>query len=338
MPGGNRRYDAVMPIVLLPFREYVIKVHSRCNLACDYCYMYELADKSARTDPAKMNPMVFERVRQRIAEHVRENRVPSARIVLHGGEPTLVGIARLTDMAKALRASMPGPTATEISVQTNGLRIDSAAIDALASADVKIGVSLDGDRRASDRHRRFRSGRSSFMTVDRALRALRSRPDTFAGILCVVDVANDPVATFEALLAYAPPQNTRLPATACQLDTPRAGAPTGDTAYGRWLIAVFDRWYSAPRQETRVRIFEEIINLLLGGRSRTESVGLSPIATIVINVDGSYEQIDTLRSAHPGAVATGLNAFRSCPLMHAMRHPAVMVRQIGLAGLSEQML
>ena len=32
----------------IPFREFVLKVHARCNLACDYCYMYELADQSWR--------------------------------------------------------------------------------------------------------------------------------------------------------------------------------------------------------------------------------------------------------------------------------------------------
>src|ERR1043166_2879062 len=31
-----------------PFREFVLKVHSRCNLTCDYCYIYEMADQSWR--------------------------------------------------------------------------------------------------------------------------------------------------------------------------------------------------------------------------------------------------------------------------------------------------
>ena len=31
----------------VPFRQFIIKIHSRCNLACDYCYVYEMADRSA---------------------------------------------------------------------------------------------------------------------------------------------------------------------------------------------------------------------------------------------------------------------------------------------------
>ena len=32
-------------------REFIVKVHSRCDLSCDYCYMYEMADQSWRSRP-----------------------------------------------------------------------------------------------------------------------------------------------------------------------------------------------------------------------------------------------------------------------------------------------
>jgi uncharacterized protein len=53
----------------------------------------------------------------------------------------------------------------------------------------------------------------------------------------------------------------------------------------------------------------------------------------VVDVDGSYEQIDTLRSAYPGAVDTGLNVFAHA-MDEALRHPAIVARQIGAAALS----
>ena len=34
-----------------PLRQFLIKLHSRCNLACDYCYVYTLADQTWRTKP-----------------------------------------------------------------------------------------------------------------------------------------------------------------------------------------------------------------------------------------------------------------------------------------------
>lgn len=316
----------------IPFREYVIKVHARCNLACDYCYMYELADKSARGGPPAMPAGTFDRTCRRIAEHASEHQLPAVRVVFHGGEPTLVGTARLCQMATTLRASLPDHTTAGITVQTNGLLLDRSAVARFAGAGVKVGVSLDGDRRANDRHRRHADGRSGFPAADRALQSLRDVPETFAGILCVIDLANDPAATYESLLAYAPPAVDFLLPHA-HWDAPPPGRVAGRTPYGDWLAAAFDRWYGAPAQETRVRLFEELIRLLCGRPSRIETIGLSPVATIVINVDGSYEQIDTLRSTFTGAVRTGLTVDTD-PLDAAMRHPGVLARQRGVAGLA----
>jgi uncharacterized protein len=54
-----------------PFREFVLKVHSRCDLACDYCYMYEMADQSWRDRPRRMSIEIAHRAAMRIGEHAR---------------------------------------------------------------------------------------------------------------------------------------------------------------------------------------------------------------------------------------------------------------------------
>lgn len=316
-----------------PFREFVLKVHSRCNLACDYCYMYELADKSWRAATAVMSDDVLDAACRRIAEHATAHGIPQLRVVLHGGEPMLLGADRLAGVADRLRARVPAPTTVDVLVQTNGVLLTADALEVLAGAGIRVGVSLDGDRVATDRHRRYANGRSSFDAVDAALRRLRDRPAAYAGILSVVDLANDPVATYEALLAYQPPMVDFLLPHANWGSPPPGWGGGADAPYGEWLVAAFDRWYGAPVRETRVRFFEEVLNLVLGGQSHTEVVGLSPVATLVVNVDGSYEQVDTLRSAYPGAVDTGLDVFAN-DLDEALRHPAVKARQIGVAALS----
>jgi uncharacterized protein len=316
-----------------PFREFVLKVHSRCNLACDYCYMYELADKSWRAATAVMSDEVLDAACRRIAAHATAYGIPALRIVLHGGEPMLLGAARLARLAERLRAAVPPPTTVDVLIQTNGVLLTGGALETLAGAGIRVGVSFDGDRVATDRHRRYASGRSSFDAVDRALRRLRDRPAAFAGILSVVDLDNDPVGTYEALLEYQPPMVDFLLPHANWGSPPPGWAGGAAAPYGEWLVAAFDRWYSAPVRETRVRFFEEVLNLVLGGQSHTEVVGLSPVATLVIDVDGSYEQVDTLRSAYPGAVDTGLNVFAH-DLDEALRHPAIKARQIGVAALS----
>src|ERR1700752_2618399 len=54
-----------------PFREFIVKGHSRCDLSCDYCYMYEMADQSWRRQPRAMSPDVAELTARRIGEHAK---------------------------------------------------------------------------------------------------------------------------------------------------------------------------------------------------------------------------------------------------------------------------
>ncbi|MEV2241255.1 FxsB family cyclophane-forming radical SAM/SPASM peptide maturase [Micromonospora sp. NPDC049891] len=336
VPGEGRGQAVVDPpaaVRPVPFSEYILKVHSRCNLACDYCYMYELADRRARTDPPLMSTDIFDLTCRRVAEHVHAHELSAVRIVLHGGEPLLAGAATLARMAERLRAAVH-PASARVSVQTNGTLLDDRALSVLADAGVLIGVSLDGDRAANDRRRRYASGRGSFDQVDRALRLLADRPGAYAGILCVVDLDADPRRIYEALLAYRPPiVDFLLPHANWDAPPPGPGQAATAAAYGRWLCDAFDAWYDVPVRLTRVRLFEELINLLLGGSSRTESVGLSPVAAVVVNTDGGYEQVDTLRSTYAGAVDTDLTVFDHS-FDDVLRHPAIAVRQAGLSALA----
>lgn len=73
--------------------------------------------------------------------------------------------------------------------------------------------------------------------------------------------------------------------------------------------------------------------MLLGGASGSESIGLSPVSLVVVETDGSLQQVDTLKSTIQGATRTGLNVFEDSMDM-VLDHPSVAARQLGLAGLS----
>jgi uncharacterized protein len=205
----------------------------------------------------------------------------------------------------------------------------------LARERISVGVSLDGGRAANDRHRRHAGGRTSFPAVANALRLLgedRFR-QLYAGILCTVDVRNDPVQTYEELLRFAPPaMDLLLPHGNWTNPPPR---PENAPSYADWLIAVFDRWYDAPRQETSIRLFESVIDLSLGGRSRTESVGLEPVDIIVVETDGTLEQGDALKTTADGAAATGMS-LDTHSFADAARHPGIRARRAGLAALAQE--
>jgi uncharacterized protein len=321
---------------LVPITEYVLKVASRCNLACDYCYVYTMADQSWRARPVVIAPGTVSAVARRIAEHARTHGQPLAKVVLHGGEPLLAGPALLDHVATTIQRELPDTTTLDLRVQTNGLLLDDTFLELFAARGIRVGVSLDGTRRQHDRHRLTPTDTGSHSVTARAI-GLLNRPgyrDYFAGLLCVIDIDFDPVECYEALLEYTPPVVDFLLPHGNWSTPPRGRVPGGQhTPHGDWLVTVFDRWYGAPHQETGVRLFQEIINLLLGGGSRTEQVGSGPVAYLVIDTDGSYQQDDSLKSTYPGAPETGMNVFAHT-LDDVLRHPAVRGRQTGIDALA----
>jgi uncharacterized protein len=321
-----------------PFREFILKIHSRCDLACDYCYMYELADQTWRRRPRRMSRVIAEQAAMRIVEYIYAHDLPQITLILHGGEPLLAGPDLIAHLVTSVRAATGPRVRVDVSLQTNGIGLDAEYLRLFESLDIRVGVSLDGDAAAHDRHRRYRNGQGSHAAVVAALERLTAGPyrHLFCGLLCTIDVRNDPVATYEALLQFNPPMiDLLLPHGTWTTPPPERVPNSLSTPYADWLIAVFNRWFDAPRQETRIRLFEEIMHLLLGGASASEVVGLSPVSVIVIETDGSIEQSDTLKSAYHGAPWTGLHVTCT-PLDAASLLPSVVARQIGAIALSTE--
>lgn len=270
------------------------------------------------------------RAAERIAEHAAKHALDRVHVVLHGGEPLLAGPARLGRIATELRGRLDGLCALDLRVHTNGVLLDDRFLDVFAEHDVKVGVSLDGDRVANDRHRRYADGRSSYDRVIAAVELLRRCPELYAGLLCTIDVANDPVAVYRALAALEPPRVDFLFPHATWDDPPVRPVPT---AYADWLIEIFEVW-SAEGAGIPVRLFESIIRTSRGDSSLTESLGLEPSDLVVIETDGGYEQADSLKTAFDGAPATGFDVFEH-DLDTVATHTGILARRQGLGGLCE---
>ncbi len=288
-------------------RQIVLKLHSRCNLSCTYCYVYHHVDQSWHGQPVTMTARTLERVARRIGEHAVGHGLGSIAVVLHGGEPLLAGHAGVGAALAAIRAAVPAQTAVRFSVQTNGTLLDEEFLAIFHRYGVRVGVSLDGGEQANDRQRRYANGRGSYAGAVAGLRLLTQprHRGIYGGLLCTVDVRNDPLSVYDALLEFEPPRmDLLLPHGNWTNPPPR---PPGEKTYADWLIAVFDAWYGAPRELTRIRLFESIISRVLGGRSGTEAIGGDQPGIVIIETDGSYEQSDALKTTAAGGAATGLS-------------------------------
>lgn len=279
-----------------------------------------------------MAPETMRQAASRIAEHARAHRLPTVHVVLHGGEPLLYGVERTREAVATLRAAIEPYSRLDLRIHTNAVLLNESYCDLFAEHDVKVGVSLDGGESANDRHRLFADGRSSYAAVRRALELLR-RPayrHLYAGLLCVVDVRNNPIAVYEGLAAEEPPRvDLLLPHSTW--DHPPLRLRGEATEYAEWLSTIYDRW-QADGRPFGIRTFDSISDMLRGLPSRTESLGLSPSDLAVIETDGSLEQLDSLKTAFDGAPATGLDVF-SATLDQAASHLGIEARRQGMAGL-----
>src|SRR6185437_3021723 len=277
--------------------QYVLKVASRCDLACNHCYVYEHADRSWRSKPTFITQEIVRQAARRIGEHAEAHKLSTVHVVLHGGEPLLLRHGRLRGILGTLRSVLGPATRLDLRIHTNGVLLDERLCALFAEYAVQIGVSLDGDRAANDLHRLFADCRSSYEKVRQSLGLLR-QPDfrhLYAGILCTVDLRNDPIAVYDALLAEAPPRVDLLLPHATWAQPPYR-PPGADTPYAAWLGQIHTRWLADGRP-VPIRFFDSLRDAWEGRPSGSEAAGLDPVDLLVIETDGSWEQADSLKTA-----------------------------------------
>lgn len=316
-------------------RAFLCKVASRCNLDCDYCYVYHYADESWRLQPRFMSTRVVTQLAARLAEYVESTGLQEIEVILHGGEPLLAGTKFLELFVGLIRAEVP--CQVRFTVQTNGILLSERILECLQSLGVFVSVSLDGPAAAQNRHRTFIDGRGSFEQAAAGLKLLASSYSAiFVGILAVVDLANDPIATYEHLASYDPPSIDFLLPDANYDRPPRLPAPDLDwNSWSHWLIALFDYWYRSA-STVPIRTFESIISQLLGGPTWQDNIGLGEISLLTIETDGSYHDLDVLKAIAPGEAALDMDVFGHS-IEAAIAGPKVVkhFRALQLSGLSE---
>jgi uncharacterized protein len=85
-----------------PISQLLVKVASRCNIDCDYCYWFR--DAAVYDKPKLMSAEVLQQLLQRIEEHVVRHSLIDLPIILHGGEPLLWRVENFKRIAGACEA------------------------------------------------------------------------------------------------------------------------------------------------------------------------------------------------------------------------------------------
>ena len=284
----------------LPVDTVLLKTASRCNIACSYCYVYRLGDHGWRRQPPTMSASTIDATVRRLAE-LRRAQDRDFAVVLHGGEPLLLGDTLLARLLTGLAADLP-PGCT-LSVQTNGTLLTSAQLDILADARATVSVSLDGPERINDSRRvGFNQEGTLRATLEGIYRLQRHRAAErlFSGTLSVVEPSTDPSEVYWFLRRLGVPgMSFLLP------DGNHSRLPPGKTGFesheaGAWLAELFDVYMGDPHP-VPVRVLDDLVRLLLGGAATKEGMGQDLNAILIVDTDGTITKNDTLKSASAGA-------------------------------------
>jgi uncharacterized protein len=222
-------------------------------------------------------------------------------VVLHGGEPLLLGKDGLAYVVGALRRALPPNCA--ISIQTNGTLITSEILDLCADNSVTISLSLDGPRHIHDRNRVGFDAQGTFDRVMEGLESLRSHPagqQLFTGILAVIDPTSDPIEVYSFFKELGPPSLDFIYRDGNHSRLPPGKASSSSTEYGSWMARLFEA-YINDKSPIKIRILDDMVKLVLGGSGSKDGIGLTDYGLIVIDTDGSITKNDTLKSSFDGA-------------------------------------
>lgn len=286
--------------------QVVLKIASRCNLNCSYCYLYNRGDDSWRTRSRFISDRVFDRAMEVIRAHC-ESRGRGLSLLFHGGEPTLIGPARFGELAGRARAVL-GEHLVGLGIQTNGMLIDDAWIDAFREHQIQPGVSLDGPQQLHDAVRVDHRGRGSYVATVRGLIRLQ-QAGLSPGVLTVVNPGHSGLEAYRHIRSLGISGVNFLLPDVSHDDKGRFYAGLGRTPVADFLIPVFDAWFDEDDADVVVGPFWGLMATMMGGEAGSDMFGNPLMRYVVIETDGSIEALDALRVCENGFTRTPLNVL-----------------------------
>lgn len=292
-----------------PIDTFVLKVASRCNLNCTYCYVYNKEDRSWATRPKVLSDEVLAHTIRRIREHILATGQQQVAINFHGGEPLLIGKATFARFCRELLGALSPHAEVKLSLQTNGVLVDAGWVDLFRGFRVSIGLSIDGPEAIHDLVRPDRRGRGSYDKVAAAARLLVAS-DLAVTALAVIQPGVDGLTVHRCLVDLGFAQVNYLFPDLSPGEHAGLCKVYGETPCADFLLPILDTW-STQAFPIRVLVFEQIAKLILGGSSTLDTLGNGPLRFLFVETDGDIESLDVLKVCYGDAARTARNVRHS---------------------------
>lgn len=253
-----------------------------CNLDCKYCFYLEKEKLFPSNEKFRMSDEVLETY---IRDYIAHQSVPEISFAWQGGEPTLMGVDFFRKVVALQKKHAQGRRILN-ALQTNGTLLDDAWGEFLAAHGFLIGLSVDGPQELHDYYRVDKRQKPTFEKVMRGLGILKKHGVEF-NTLTVVNRQNSqhPLRVYEFLreigsgfIQFIPlverkadqhfnPHGLDL-ASPPQIEGAEESPVTGWSVrapdYGRFLVAIFDRWVRRDVGKVFVQIFDVALGNWMG--------------------------------------------------------------------------
>jgi uncharacterized protein len=284
-----------------PISQLLIKVASRCNIDCSYCYWFR--DPAVYSKPKMMSDVVLEQLLRRMEEHATAHALPVLPVVLHGGEPLLWGVENFNRFAAGCDAITERTgCGIPIAVTTNGVLINDAWADCFEANGISVAISIDGPSHIHDAHRKTFQGGGTHAAAERAAQLLLKR-NVAVSALAVCNPKNSPKDYTDFFAG-------------CGIDhydimIPDATVDEKPPSIATFYNGLFEQWLEANRDKetVEIRTVTDMVAAVLGKNAPTEGVGYQPVELCTVMTDGTVEAHDVLRIAGEGTSETTFNIF-----------------------------
>ncbi len=278
----------------------LLKVVSRCNLGCTYCYWFR--DSEVLQSPIRMPLEIEDSAVEKIAQHITNEKLELFQVTIHGGEPLLFGKKRMRTLLLKLRhVAVKTSCNIKVSIQTNAVLIDDEWAKIFSDFSVGMGVSLDGPKALHNQSRQYINGAGSYDDVMKGIKILQRHRISF-GVLGVGNPRSCPKETLKFFFDDLKLRSIDILIPDFNHDDLNV-EPIGE--YYRQLFNIWLENYA--ERGFKIRFFDNIIKSLFGIPSSSEAIGYGPQTVVTIHVNGHIEPVDTLRIAGREKVKTGLN-------------------------------
>jgi uncharacterized protein len=286
--------------------QVILKVASRCNLNCSYCYVYNMADSTWKNRPPLMTEDVFEAALQRILHQCRVTGQDRFRIAFHGGEPCLIGADTFERWCARAQSVLGDLVRLHFLIQTNGTLLDSRWIDSFRKHRVSVGISMDGPKEIHDAVRINHRQQGSYDQVERGLKLLQDGGVSY-GVGCVIPLGADPLTVHRHFVRLGCSQITYLMPHFTHDTIASIRQRYGPTPCADFLIPIFDNWWFEGTMDVQINDLKNVARVIMGGTSYTEAIGNDPPHYVFIEADGEMEGLDNLRACGEGLSKIKLN-------------------------------